>query len=57
MVMAPARTGNARRRRIAVRNTDQTNRGVWSQVTPGPRMLMIVVMKLMAPRIDEAPAR
>jgi hypothetical protein len=24
---------------------------------PGARMLKIVVMKLMAPRIDEAPAR
>lgn len=57
IVIAPAKTGNERRRRIAVKNTDQTNRGVWSQVRPGARMLMIVVIKFTAPRIDEAPAK
>lgn len=55
--MAPARTGSARRRRIAVRRTDQTNRGIWSHIIPGDRMLMIVVIKLIAPRIEEAPAK
>lgn len=57
IVIAPARTGRANKRRIAVRNRDQTNRGVWFQERPGDRILMIVVMKLMAPKIDEAPAR
>lgn len=57
MVIAPARTGRARRRRIAVRRTDHTKRGVWSQESPEDRILMIVVMKLMAPRIDLAPAK
>jgi len=57
IVMAPARTGRDKRRRIAVMNTDQTNRGSWSQAKPGVRILMIVVMKLTAPRIEEAPAR
>jgi len=57
MVIAPASTGRARRRRIAVNKTDHTNRGVWSHVSPGDRILMVVVIKLMAPRIDEAPAR
>lgn len=55
--MAPANTGRANRRRAAVINTDQTNRGVWSQVIPGVRILITVVMKLMAPRIEEAPAK
>ena len=30
---------------------------IFFMVMPGARMLKIVVMKLMAPRIDEAPAR
>lgn len=55
--MAPARTGRANRRRMAVNKTDQTNKGIWSQVIPGDRMLIIVVIKLIAPRIEEAPAR
>lgn len=55
--MAPARTGRERRRRIAVKNTDQTNKGAWSQVIPGARMLIIVVIKFTAPKIEEAPAR
>ena len=36
---------------------DQTNSGILCRVMPGARMLKIVVMKLIAPRIDEAPAR
>ena len=55
--MAPAKTGSAKRRRVAVIKVDQTNRGIWSHVIPGDRILMIVVIKLIAPRIDEAPAR
>lgn len=42
---------------MAVRNTDQTNRGVWSQDIPGVRILIIVVIKLTAPKMEEAPAR
>jgi hypothetical protein len=57
MVIAPARTGSDKRRRIAVKNTDQTNKGVWSQDIPGVRMLIIVVIKFTAPKIDEAPAK
>lgn len=57
MVIAPASTGSARRRRIAVRRTDQTNRGIWSHIIPGDRILIIVVIKLIAPRIEEAPAK
>ncbi len=35
---------------------DHTNSGILWIVMPGARMLKIVVMKLIAPRIDEAPA-
>ena len=35
---------------------DHTNSGILCIVMPGARMLKIVVMKLMAPRIDDAPA-
>lgn len=57
MVIPAARTGRDRRRRTAVIKTDQTNNGVWYWVTDGGFMLRIVVIKLMAPRIDETPAR
>jgi hypothetical protein len=55
--MAPARTGKERRRRMAVKKTDQTNRGIWSHFIFGDRMLIIVVIKLIAPKIEEAPAK
>lgn len=57
MVMAPARIGRERRSRIAVIKMDQTNRGVRSHVIPGDRMLIIVVIKLIAPKIEDTPAR
>jgi hypothetical protein len=57
IVIAPARTGNERSRRMAVKNIDQTNNGVRSHDIPGVRILIIVVIKLIAPKIDEAPAR
>ena len=57
IVIAPANTGSDSKSKIAVRNTDQTNRGVRSHVMPIVRILIIVVMKLIAPKIDETPAR
>ena len=57
MVIAPASTGSASSSRKAVTRIDQTNRGILCRVMPGARMLKMVVMKLIAPRIDEAPAR
>src|ERR1700749_3160071 len=57
MVIAPARTGRERRRRMAVIRTDHTNKGIESKVVVEDRMFMMVVMKLMAPRMEEAPAR
>ena len=41
----------------AVTNSDQANKGMRWRVMPGARMLRMVVIKLTAPRIDEAPAK
>lgn len=57
IVIAPANTGRDKSRRIAVKNTDHTNSGVRSQDIPTVRILMIVVIKFTAPKIDLAPAR
>lgn len=52
-----ARTGRDSKRRTAVISTDHTNRGVWYWEMAGGFILIIVVIKLMAPRIEETPAR
>lgn len=52
-----ARTGRERSSRTAVIRTDQTNSGVWYCERAGGFMLIAVVMKLIAPRIEEIPAR
>ena len=57
MVIAPASTGSASSSRKAVTSTDHTNSGILCSVMPGARMLKMVVMKLIAPRIELAPAR
>jgi hypothetical protein len=57
MVIAPARTGKDKSKRRAVIPTDHTNKGIRSRDILAVRILIIVVIKLMAPKIDEAPAR
>lgn len=57
IVIAPARTGRDKRRRSAVIPTDHTNRGIRSRDIFAARILIIVVIKLIAPRIEEAPAK
>ena len=57
MVMAPASTGSDSNNRKAVTSTLHTNKGILCRVMPGARMLNIVVMKLIAPRMEEAPAK
>lgn len=57
MVIAPANTGKDNRSRTAVINTDHTKSGNLCIVIPGQRMLTIVVMKLIAPRILEVPPK
>ena len=57
IVIAPARTGRERRRSTAVVNTDQANRGVWSNMRPKVRRLWIVLIKLIAPSREAIPAK
>lgn len=57
IVMPAARTGSDRSNKTAVMRTDHTNRGVWYCERAGGFMLMAVVMKLIAPRIEDTPAR
>jgi len=56
-VIAPASTGNDNNKSSAVIPTDQTNRGVRSGVIPITRILIIVEIKLIAPKIDDTPAK
>lgn len=56
-MIAPAKTGSVSRSRITVIITDHTNKGIRSSRIPFHRMLIIVVMKLIAPRIDATPAK
>jgi hypothetical protein len=44
-------------KRIAVTNKAQTNKGILCIVKPGALILSIVVIKLMAPKREETPAR
>ena len=56
-MIAPANTGRDRSNRMAVIITDHTNKGIESIVIEGDRILRIVVMKLMAPKMEETPAK
>lgn len=56
IVIAPASTGRERSRRIAVILAAQTNRGTRSSRRPLYRILITVVIKFKAPRMDETPA-
>jgi hypothetical protein len=55
--MAPARTGRDSRSRIAVIKTDHGNIGKRSYRIPSVRKFIIVVIKLIAPKIEEIPAK
>ena len=55
--MAPANTGRDSRSKIAVINTDQGNMGVLSGFKDIGRIFTIVAIKLIAPKIDLAPAK
>lgn len=57
IVIPAARTGSESSRRTAVISTAQTNKGVWYCEIAGGFMLIIVVIKLIAPKIEETPAR
>src|SRR5210317_684634 len=57
MVIAPARTGRAKRISQEVTKIDQENSGTLNRVMPGVRMFRKVVIILIAPRMEEAPER
>jgi len=57
MVIAPAKTGKDNNNKKAVIKTDQTNKGNLSKVIPGALIFIIVVIKFIAPIIEEAPAQ
>ena len=56
-MIAPAKTGKERSRRTAVIKIDQANKGSCSNFILFGRILIIVVIKLIAPIIDEIPAK
>lgn len=55
--MAPAKTGRDNKSRIAVILTDHTNSGRRSNCIPRHRILIIVVIKFTAPKMEETPAK
>lgn len=57
MVMAPASTGRERSNRRAVIWIDQVKRVIFAGIAGEDCLLAPVVRKLIAPRIDLAPAR
>lgn len=56
IVIAPAKTGRERRSRRAVILTAQIKSDKRSDNIPEGRILIVVEMKLIAPRIEEIPA-
>jgi hypothetical protein len=57
IVIAPANTGKLNSNKKAVINTDQTNKGKRFIASPLHRILKIVTIKLIAPAIEDAPAK
>jgi|ERR1043165_3030697 hypothetical protein len=57
MVIAPARTGKERSRRIAVIKIDQGRRGVLLKLIFLGFIFKMVVIKLIAPMIEDPPAK
>jgi len=57
MVIPPARTGTANKRRKEVMSIPQTNKGILWNPIPGVRIFKMVVIKLIAPKMEEAPAK
>jgi hypothetical protein len=56
-VIPPAKTGKDNNNKIAVINTAQTNKGNLCIVIPGALIFKIVVIKLLAPKIELIPAK
>ena len=56
-MIAPANTGKDNNNNTAVIKTAHTNNGNLCIVIPGARIFIIVVIKFIAPKIDEIPAK
>jgi hypothetical protein len=54
-VIPPARTGRDNNNKKAVMSTDHANNGRRCILIPGARILKIVVIKFIAPKMDAAP--
>ena len=54
--MAPAKTGKDNKSKNAVTKIDQENKGILCKVMPGVLIFKIVVIKFIAPKIEEAQA-
>jgi len=57
IVIPPANTGNLNKSKIVVRKTLHTNKFNRSHLIPGDRILITVVIKFTAPKIEEIPAK
>ncbi|KAK9892844.1 hypothetical protein WA026_022305 [Henosepilachna vigintioctopunctata] len=57
IISATANTGRGRRSKIAVLKSDRANKGSLSNCMPIGRISIIVVIKLIAPKIDDTAAR
>jgi hypothetical protein len=57
IVIAAAKTGKEKTNKNAVINNDQTNKGKLCILIPGVLILNIVVIKLIPPKSDAAPAK
>jgi hypothetical protein len=57
IVIPATRTGRESSKRTTVTRTDHTNNGVWYCDIAGGFILIIVVIKLIAPRIEDTPAK
>jgi hypothetical protein len=55
--MAPANTGRERSKRRVVITTAHTNNGTFSGFISFGRIFLIVDIKLIEPKIEDAPAR
>lgn len=51
--MSPVANTGARSRNTSMISSDKTNNGVWYCVVASSFMLIIVVIKLIAPKIDD----
>lgn len=57
IVIAPAKTGRLSSNNSAVINTDHANKVIRLRVIKFLRILIMVVIKLIAPKIEEIPAK